>query len=73
MTTTDLSQVVCVDPDILGGIPVFVGTRVPVQGLFDHLEAGDSIDDFLEGFPIVKRELVIAVLEKSRLHLLTPS
>ena len=73
MTTTDLSQVVCVDPDILGGIPVFVGTRVPVQGLFDHLEAGDSIDDFLEGFPSVKRELVIAVLEKSRLHLLTPS
>jgi uncharacterized protein (DUF433 family) len=56
----------------LGGTPVFVGTRVPVQGLFDHLEAGDSIEDFLEGFPSVKRELVIAVLEESRHHLLAP-
>jgi len=54
------------DPEILGGTPVFVGTRVPVQSLFDHLEAGDSIDDFLEGFPSVKREQVIAVLERSR-------
>ena len=53
------------DPGILGGTPVFVGTRVPVQSLFDHLEAGDSIDDFLEGFPSVKREQVIAVLKES--------
>ena len=44
------------DPGILGGVPVFRGTRVPIQSLFDHLEAGDSIDDFLEGFPSVKRE-----------------
>lgn len=58
------------DPAILGGTPVFVGTRVPVQSLFDHLEGGDSIDDFLEGFPSVKREQVIAVLEESRLRLL---
>jgi uncharacterized protein (DUF433 family) len=44
---------------------VFIGTRVPVQSLFDHLEGGDSIDDFLEGFPSVKREQVISVLEES--------
>jgi uncharacterized protein (DUF433 family) len=60
------------DPGILGGTPVFIGTRVPVQSLFDHLEAGDSIDDFLEGFPSVKREQVIAVLEESCLKLLQP-
>ena len=58
------------DPEILGGTPVFVGTRVPVQSLFDHLEAGDSIDDFLKGFPSVKREQVIALLEASRRQVL---
>ncbi len=57
------------DPGILRGVPVFVGTRVPVQSLFDHLEAGDSIDDFLEGFPSVKRKQVIALLEHSRQRL----
>ena len=61
------------DPGILGGTPVFVGTRVPVRSLFDHLEGGDSIDDFLEGFPSVKREQVIAVLEESRLKLMQPA
>lgn len=61
------------DPEILGGTPVFVGTRVPMQSLFDHLESGDSIDDFMEGFPSVKREQVIAVLEESRLKLLQPA
>lgn len=61
------------DRDILGGTPVFVGTRVPVQSLFDHLEAGDSIDDFLEGFPSVRREQVIAVLEEFRKELLQPA
>ncbi len=59
------------DPEILGGTPVFVGTRVPVKSLFDHLEAGDSIVDFLEGFPSVRREQVIAVLEQSREQLLS--
>lgn len=49
---------------------MFVGTRVPVQSLFDHLEAGDSINDFLEGFPSVKREQVIALLEASRRQVL---
>ncbi len=53
-------------PDILGGTPVFAGTRVPVQTLLDYLEAGDSIDDFLEGFPTVKREQVIAFLEEAK-------
>jgi uncharacterized protein (DUF433 family) len=61
------------DPDILGGTPVFVGTRVPVQSLFDHLESGDSIDDFLEGFPSVKRDQVITVLEQSCEKLLQPA
>jgi uncharacterized protein (DUF433 family) len=61
------------DPEILGGTVVFIGTRVPVQSLFDHLEAGDSIDDFLEGFPSVRREQVLAVLEEFRKELLTPA
>jgi uncharacterized protein (DUF433 family) len=52
------------DPQILGGTPVFKGTRVPVQSLFDHLKAGDSIEVFLDGFPSVKREQVVAVLEE---------
>jgi len=54
------------DPEILGGTVVFVGTRVPVQSLFDHLESGDSIDDFLEGFPSVRRDQVLAVLQEFR-------
>jgi len=58
-------EVIHSDPEILGGTPVFRGTRVPVKSLFDHLEAGDSIDDFLEGFPSVRREQVIMLLEKS--------
>ena len=52
-------------PDVLGGTPVFAGTRVPVQTLLDYLEAGDSIDDFLDGFPTVTREQVIAFLEEA--------
>jgi uncharacterized protein (DUF433 family) len=60
-------------PEILDGTPVFAGTRVPVQSLFDHLEAGDSIDDFLEGFPSVNRALTIAVLEESCLKVLQPA
>ncbi len=58
------------DPDILGGTPVFHGTRVPVQTLFDYLEAGDTIDDFLEGFPSVTREHVIAFLEEAKNRLI---
>ncbi len=65
-----MSSVVSQDPEILGGEPVFTGTRVPVKSLFDHLEAGDSIEQFLEGFPSVKREQVIALLEDSKAHVL---
>ena len=56
-------QVINRDPEILGGTPVFLGTRVPVQSLIDHLKAGDSLDEFLDGFPSVKREQAIAFLE----------
>lgn len=51
------------DPDVMGGELVFTGTRVPVRSLFDHLEAGDSLDDFLEGFPSVTRAQAVAALE----------
>ena len=61
------------DPKILGGELVFVGTRVPIQSLFDHLEAGESIDEFLEGFPSVKREQVIALLNESKQKILSPA
>lgn len=54
------------NPDVLGGTPVFDGTRVPVQTLLDYLEAGGSIDDFLEGFPSVTREQVISFLELAK-------
>ena len=53
-------------PDVMGGTPVFSGTRVPVQTLLDYLEAGESIDDFLEGFPSMTRELVIAFLVEAK-------
>jgi uncharacterized protein (DUF433 family) len=54
---------ISVSPEILGGTPVFSGTRVPVQTLLDYLEAGDSIDEFLDGFPSVSREQVLSFLE----------
>ena len=52
-------------PDVLGGTPVFAGTRVPVQTLVEYLEGGETIDDFLEGFSTVRREQVIAFLEQA--------
>jgi uncharacterized protein (DUF433 family) len=52
--------------DILGGTPVFAGTRVPIQTLIDYLEGGESIDDFLKGFPTVTREQVVAFLEEAK-------
>jgi uncharacterized protein (DUF433 family) len=58
-------QVISRDPDVMGGAAVFRGTRVPVQTLLDYLEAGDSIDEFLAGFPSVTREQVIAFLEQA--------
>ena len=60
------NPVVHSDPEIMGGTPVFVGTRVPVQSLFDYLEAGDSLEEFLEAFPTVEREQAIAALEIAR-------
>lgn len=59
-------EIIHSDPDILGGTPVFVGTRVPVYNLFDYLEAGDSLDEFLDAFPSVQKEQVIALLELAR-------
>ena len=59
-------SVVSRNPEIMGGTPVFSGTRVPVQTLLDYLEAGESIDDFLEGFPSVTREQVIGFLEEAK-------
>jgi uncharacterized protein (DUF433 family) len=61
-----IASIAEVNPEIQGGTPVFRGTRVPIRSLFDHLEAGDSIEDFLEGFRTVKREHVIALLEACR-------
>lgn len=73
MSTVDLSKVFHSDPEILGGTPVFTGTRVPVQNLVDYLEGGESIDDFLAGFPTVKREQVIAFIEAATEKLLAPA
>ena len=60
------SSVVHSDPDILGGTPVFVGTRVPVRILFEYLEAGDSLEVFLDQFPSVTRGQAVAALELAR-------
>jgi uncharacterized protein (DUF433 family) len=59
------NPVVTISKEIMGGTPVFAGTRVPIQTLIDYLKAGDSIDDFLEGFPTVTREQVIEFLEEA--------
>ena len=63
------SNLITIDPDIQSGVPVFAGTRVPVQTLFDYLEEGDSLDVFLRQFPSVTRDQAIAVLEKARVSL----
>jgi uncharacterized protein (DUF433 family) len=59
------TPMISVSPEIMGGTPVFTGTRVPVQTLMDYLKSGESIDDFLDGFPTVTREQVIALLEEA--------
>ena len=69
MPTT--TNVVHIDPEILGGTPVFVGTRVPVQSLFDYLAGGETLDEFLRQFPSVSREQAMAALEIARDELLT--
>lgn len=63
------NQIISASPQIMGGTPVFAGTRVPVQTLIDYLKAGESIDDFLDGFPTVAREQVIALLEEAQKQL----
>ena len=68
MTASDL---ITVDPEILGGTPVFKGTRVPVRTLFEYLESSYTLDEFLECFPSVPRELALRVLERSESALLT--
>src|SRR5258705_1236732 len=67
---TRLSDIVRCDPDVLGGMPVFAGTRVPIQSLFDYLEGGETLDEFLRQFPSVKRDQTIAALDLARATLL---
>jgi uncharacterized protein (DUF433 family) len=59
-------QVIHIDPEILGGTPVFVGTRVPVQALIDYIEGGHPLADFVDDFPTVSREQAIAALEQAK-------
>jgi uncharacterized protein (DUF433 family) len=63
-------SVVHSDPNILGGTPVFVGTRVPVQALIDYIEGGHSLNEFLDDFPTVTREIAIAALEQAKARLI---
>jgi uncharacterized protein (DUF433 family) len=60
-----------IDPETMGGTPVFTGTRVPIQALFDYIETGETLDEFLENFPSVKKEYAIQVLEMARKTLTT--
>jgi uncharacterized protein (DUF433 family) len=64
------TSVVRSDPEILGGTPVFVGTRVPVQALIDYIEGGHSLNDFLDDFPTVTRDVAIAAIEQAKAHLI---
>ena len=63
-------KIISSTPDVMGGTAVFAGTRVPVQTLMDYIEGGESIDDFLDGFPTVKRAQVIAFLEEAKKRML---
>jgi len=60
------TKIINIDPEILGGEPVFDGTRVPIQNLFDYLEGGDSLDEFLDDFPGVSREMAVELLERAK-------
>lgn len=70
MKLDKLRGIVHCDPEIMGGTPVFVGTRVPLQNLIDYLEGGESVEDFIDAFPSVKREQAIAVIEAGKLTIL---
>lgn len=63
--------IISISPEVMGGTPVFAGTRVPIQTLLDYLEGGETIDDFLEGFPTVTREQVVAFLEQAKNKMVT--
>lgn len=63
MTCMKLEEIVSVRPEVMHGTPVFAGTRVPIQALLDHLEAGDSVDEFLDEFPTVSREQAVAFID----------
>ncbi len=71
MPNTPTRTIVHSHPDILSGTPVFVGTRVPAQSLFDYLEGGDTLDEFLRQFPSVSREQAVAALELAKESVLT--
>jgi uncharacterized protein (DUF433 family) len=64
------TSVIHSDPNILGGTPVFVGTRVPIQALIDYIEGGHSLNAFLDDFPTVTRDMAIAALEQAKAHLI---
>jgi uncharacterized protein (DUF433 family) len=66
----EVTQAITRDPEIMHGVPVFQGTRVPVQTLFDYIEGGDSLEDFLEGFPTVSRAVALEALEEAKQLLL---
>jgi uncharacterized protein (DUF433 family) len=68
MTTS--KPLISFSPEVLGDTPVFAGTRVPAQTLIEYLEGGETIDDFLQGFPTVSRDQVIAFLEEAKTHML---
>lgn len=70
VSAEELQGIIHSDPEIMGGTPVFVGTRVPLQNLIDYLEGGESVEDFLEAFPTVNREQAIAVIEAGKLKML---
>jgi uncharacterized protein (DUF433 family) len=65
-----MAQAITRDPDTMHGVPVFRGTRVPVQTLFDYLEGGETLEEFLNGFPTVSRSLAVDALEEARILLL---
>jgi len=64
------NKIISVSPEVMGGTPVFVGTRVPIQTFLEYIKAGESIDSFLEGFPTVKREQLIALLDEAEERIL---
>lgn len=66
---SSMDSVIVKNPKILGGMAIFRGTRVPIQNLFDYLEGGETLEEFLEGFPTVSREAALAALEEAK-HLL---